>query len=230
MKTRVIFVRHAEAEGNLYRIFHGWTDSGITEKGHIQAKKAAERLKDVKIDVIYSSSLKRTMQTAQYIADIKGLPIIRTDKLKEINGGDWEGRKWDELPGIWPDEYHTWENEPHIHRMPNGETMQEFQERLKNEVMYIIDNNKGKNICIVTHGTAIRALMCHFFYCNLEGMVNIKWYDNTSISIVDYENGEFHVVVEGDASHLDRELSTLQNQKWWNEYMAKYDQRSELEE
>ena len=51
------------------------------------------------IDVIYSSSLKRTLQTAQYIADAKNLPIIRTDKLKEINGGEWEGKRWDELPG-----------------------------------------------------------------------------------------------------------------------------------
>jgi len=230
VKTRIIFVRHAEAEGNLYRIFHGWTDSGITEKGHIQAKVTAERLKAVKIDVIYSSSLKRTIQTAQYIADIKRLPIIKTDKLKEINGGDWEGRKWDDLPQIWPDEYHTWENEPHIHRMPNGETMEEFQKRLINEVINIIENNRGKNICIVTHGTAIRALMCHFIYCNLADMRNIRWYDNTSISIIDYENGKFHIVLEGDASHLDKELSTIQNQKWWNDYMEKREQRMGLEE
>lgn len=230
MKTRIIFVRHAEAEGNLYRIFHGWTDSGITEKGHVQAKKAAERLKELKIDVIYSSSLKRTIQTAQYIADTKGLPIIRTDKLKEINGGDWEGKKWDDLPSIWPDEYHTWENAPHIHRMPNGETMEEFQQRLINEVMYIIDNNKGKNICVVTHGTAIRALMCRFFHLDLEEMINITWYDNTAISIIDYEEGEFKVILEGDASHLGKELSTIQNQKWWNDYMEKYEQKMELEE
>jgi methionine salvage enolase-phosphatase E1 len=87
MKTRLIFVRHAEAEGNLKRLFHGWYDSSITEKGHKQAKKVAERLSDVPIEVIYSSSLKRTLQTAQYIADVKQLPIIRTDKMKEINGG-----------------------------------------------------------------------------------------------------------------------------------------------
>ena len=230
MKTRIIFVRHAEAEGNLYRIFHGWTDSGITEKGHVQAKKAAERLKDVNIDVLYSSSLKRTIQTAQYIADIKGLPIIRTDKLKEINGGDWEGEKWEDLPNIWPEEYHTWENAPHIHKMPNGETMEEFQQRLINEVMFIIDNNKGKDICVVTHGTAIRALMCRFFHLNLEEMINIKWYDNTSISIIDYEEGKFKVILEGDASHLDLELSTIQNQEWWKEHMEKYEQKTELEE
>jgi broad specificity phosphatase PhoE len=230
MKTRLIFVRHAEAEGNYYRIFHGWTDSGITEKGHVQAKKTADRLKDVEIDVLYSSSLKRTIQTAQYIADIKGLPIIRTDKLKEINGGDWEGRRWADLPSVWPHEYYTWENAPHIHRMPNGETMEEFQKRLINEVMYIIKNNQGKNICIVTHGTAIRALMCHFFHLNLNHMINIRWYDNTSISIIDYENERFKVIVEGDASHLGLELSTIQNQKWWKDYMQKREQKNGIEE
>src|SRR5690242_19842054 len=122
MKTRLIFVRHAEAEGNFKRIFHGWSDGEITEKSHIQAAKVAERLKEVDIDVLYSSSLKRTLQTAGYISEAKSLPIIRTDKLKEINGDDWEGQRWDVLPQKWPEEYDTWENKPHLHRMPGGET------------------------------------------------------------------------------------------------------------
>ena len=57
MKTKLIIVRHAEAEGNKTRRFHGWTDSNLTERGHLQAQRVADRLKDVKIDVIYSSSL-----------------------------------------------------------------------------------------------------------------------------------------------------------------------------
>ncbi|MCX7746824.1 MAG: histidine phosphatase family protein [Clostridia bacterium] len=225
MKTRLIFVRHAEAEGNLNRVFHGWSDSSITERGHRQAEKVAQNLKNVEIDVIYSSSLKRTLQTAQYIADIKVLPIIRTDKLKEINGGDWEGRSWSELPDIWPREHHTWENEPHIHQMPNGESMKEFQERLVEEVQTIIKNNKGKNICIVTHGTGIKALMCHFSKCELEEMLHIPWYDNTSITVIDVEDGNYRIITEGDASHLGSDLSTLQNQEWWPEYLKQLEDR-----
>lgn len=224
MKTRLIFVRHAEAEGNIGRVFHGWTDGEITTKGHIQAQRVADRLKDEKIDVLYSSSLKRTLQTAQYISRIKNLPIIRTDKLKEINGGDWEGVRWEDLPNRWPQAYETWENKPHEHKMPNGETMEEFQERLLNEVEYIIHNNTGKNICIVTHGTAIRAMMCNFFGCNLEHMINVHWYDNTSVTIIDHEGNNFEVVLEGDTSHLGKELSTVENQAWWAEYMEKFNE------
>lgn len=227
MNTRLIFVRHAEAEGNIKREFHGWTDGDITEKGHLQAKRAAERLKDMKIDVLYSSSMKRTLQTAAYISDVKDLPIIKTDKLKEINGGDWEGRRWDELPEIWPEAHDTWENKPHLHKMPNGESMEEFQNRLINEVLYIARKHPGKNICIVTHGTAIRALMCCFRHCSLESMIGIQWYDNTSVTIIDYENDRFSVVLEGDASHLGDELSTIRNQAWWKEYIKNFEERAD---
>jgi broad specificity phosphatase PhoE len=225
MKTRLIFVRHAEAEGNAKRRFQGWTDGELTEKGHIQAALAAKRLKDTDIDVIYSSSLRRTLQTAGYISKAKNLPIIRTDKLKEINGGAWENIRFDQLPVLWPHEYDTWENKPHIHKMPEGESMEEFQQRLIKEVEYIIKNNTGKNICVVTHGTAIKTLMCYFFGCKLEKMLDIDWYDNTSITIIEYEDEKYTVVTEGDASHLSEDLSTIQNQKWWAEYKDKQGER-----
>lgn len=221
MKTRLIFVRHAEAEGNKTRRFHGWTDSGITEKGHLQAKRVAERLVSMDVDVIYSSSLKRTMQTASYISEALNLPVISSDMLKEINGGDWEDVPWEELQERWPDEYEVWENRPYEHRMPNGESMDEFQNRLINEVMRIIRLNEGRNILIVTHGTAIRAMLCHFRDCTLEEMINVAWCDNTAITIIDYENGKFSTVIEGDATHLGSDLGTIVNQDWWYEYMEK---------
>lgn len=221
MKTRLIFIRHAEAEGNKVRRFHGWTDSGITERGHLQAQRVADRLKDTQMDVIYSSSMTRTLQTAEYISKVKGLPVIRTDKLKEINGGDWEDLPWLELQERWPDAYETWDNRPHAHQMPNGESMEEFQMRLKDEVIKIIHDNSGKNICIVTHGTAIRALICYFRACTLEEMIHVAWCDNTAVTIMDYEDGIFTTVTEGDATHLGEDLGTITGQDWWEEYMSK---------
>ncbi|MDF2524875.1 MAG: Phosphoglycerate mutase [Clostridiales bacterium] len=227
MKTRLIIVRHAQAEGNISREFHGWTDSGLTELGHIQAEKVADRLKEIPIDILYSSSLTRTLQTAEYISKVKTLPIIRTDKLKEINGGDWEGVLFSELPNLWPDEYETWENKPQSHKMPNGESMDEFQRRLIEEVEYIINHNTGKNIGIVTHGTAIKAMMCFFKGFGLCEMSNIPWCDNTAVTILDYEEGKYTPVLEGDASHLDKEFSTVQNQEWWEDYITKLKQKKD---
>jgi len=222
MNTKLIIVRHAEAMGNIIREFHGWTDSGITEKGHIQAKQVAERLKDVPIDVIYSSSLKRAIQTATYIAKVKELPIISRDDLKEINGGLWEGMAWTDLAKTYPEEYVIWEEKPHIHQMPEGESMKDFQQRLVNAVSVILDREKGRNVCIVTHGTAIRALMCWFMDYGLEDIVKIPWYDNTAVTVVEYDGEKFTVDIEGDACHLDDETSTIKNQEWYAEYKKKF--------
>jgi len=159
---------------------------------------------------------------------VKNLPIIRTDKLKEINGGTGKtenGRTAQIVAG----RIRQLENRPHEHKMPGGESMVEFQKRLIDEVKYIIDNNKGKNICIVTHGTAIRSMMCYFKNCDLTEMINIQWYDNTSVTILDYEDGKFNIVLEGDTSHLEKELCTVQNQEWWQEYNKKYEERIKKE-
>lgn len=221
MKTTMIIVRHAEAVGNKIREFHGWTDESITERGHIQAKQVAERLADTKIDVIYSSVLKRTMETAEYISKVKRLPIISREDLKEINGGLWEGMRWEDLPKFYPKEYDTWETKPHIHQMPEGESMESFQNRLIKAVQDILSAERGKNICIVTHGTAIRVLLCWFKGMPLEDIVTIPWFDNTAVTIVTEEQGKFQVCLEGDESHLSEESSTLQNQQWFKEYKEK---------
>ncbi|HAA25296.1 MAG TPA: histidine phosphatase family protein [Ruminiclostridium sp.] len=222
MKTKFIIVRHAEAVGNKIREFHGWTDEGITEKGKLQALRVAERLKNVPVDVIYSSSMKRTMETARYISEVKNLPIIPVDDLKEINGGLWEGMTWKDLAKKYPDEYDIWENEPHLCQMPEGECMEGFQQRIVTAVMRILEKEAGKNILIVTHGTAIKVLLCHLKELPLEDMVKIPWFDNTAVTVGSWENGKFEIEVEGDASHLDDETSTFKNQEWYIEYKKKF--------
>lgn len=181
----------------------------------------AEKLKSSKIDVLYSSNLKRAMQTAEYISKIKSLSIITTEKLKEINGGQWEGVPWEELPKRWPHEYYTWENKPLEHKMPMGESMVDFQNRIVDEIKIIAKENTGKNVCVVFHGTAIRAFMSYVNSNGLIGYTDITWYDNTSITTVEYENDKFITLAEGDCSHLSTNLKTIQNQEWWIEKQKK---------
>lgn len=222
MKTTLIIVRHAEAVGNRIREFHGWTDEGITDKGILQAQQVAEKLKDTPIDVIYSSILKRTMETAGYIARMKNLPINTREDLKEIHGGLWEGMRWDDLVAKYPEEYDVWEAKPHLHQMPGGESMESFRHRVVTAVEDILQKEDGKNVCIVTHGTVIRVLMCWFKGWPLEDIVKVLWYDNTAVTIVSRENDSFEIELEGDASHLNSETSTFENQQWFIEYRQKF--------
>lgn len=214
--SRLILVRHAETDGNQKDVFHGWTDVDLSEKGHAQAKKVAERLKKEDIDVLYSSSLTRALQTAGYISESINLPIIKSDGLKEINGGDWENIEYSKLPELFPDEHHTWRNALHEHQMPNGESIKAFQARLIQEIKSIIDKNRGKTICAVTHGNAIKALMCCFYDFPIEKICDVDWTENTSISMVEIDDdNNYRVLANGDASHLDESLYSLLAQEWY---------------
>ncbi len=227
MKTTMIIVRHAEAVGNRIREFHGWTDKEITDRGVLQAQQVAEKLKNIPVDVIYSSVLKRTMETAGHIARSKDLPIITREDLKEIHGGLWEGMRWDDLVAKYPEEYDIWETKPHLHQMPEGESMESFRQRVVNAVEDILQKEDGKKILIVTHGTVIRVLMCWFKGWPVEDIVKVPWYDNTAVTVVTREDDLFQIELEGDASHLDASTSTFENQQWFIEYREKFKQMNE---
>ncbi len=212
--THLILVRHAEAEGNMNRRFHGVTNSDLTDNGHRQAEKLAQRLDAENIDAIYSSDLSRAYQTAKHIADIKGIVVNVIKGLREIDGGEWENELWDVLPKRGPEIYHNWENNPHLVEMPRGETMAEMQERAIIEIDNLINSNSEKSICVVTHGTLLKALLCHIYKKPLSEFNNIAWHDNASITMIHVDKDIFNVIIEGDNKHLG-ELSTLAKQDWW---------------
>ena len=92
--TTLYLIRHAEAEGNLYRRIHGQYNSLITDNGYRQIQALKERFADVPIDAVYSSDLFRTMTTARAIYVPKGLPLQTRADLRELGMGEWEDRSW----------------------------------------------------------------------------------------------------------------------------------------
>ena len=81
----------------------------------------------------------------------------------------------------------------------------------------IINENEGKTIVVVTHGTAIKALKCKFSGVKLKDMVAVSWCDNTAMTVVDYDSDtdSFEIKMDGDVSHLPIELRTIAHQEWW---------------
>ncbi len=218
--TTLIFVRHGEADGNYIRRFHGHFNSSLTEKGKQQIARAADRLRDTKIDAFYASDLTRTVMTAEKVAEGRNLPIVTDPRFREINGGEWEDVPWDDLPGRFPESYADWLNEPYKLQMPGGESMREFSDRLIQATHDVIKNHEGETVCIACHGTAIRVLACYFYGFPLEKLTDIAWCDNASITVVTYDNGAFTVALDGDNSHL-KDISTIENQAWWKDAQTK---------
>ena len=102
--TKLILVRHCQAEGNLKRFFQGRIDSDITELGRKQIAQTAELLSAEPIDVIYVSSKQRARKTAEGINVYHEVPLITDDSIVEINAGKWEGVPLSEVEKMYPEQ------------------------------------------------------------------------------------------------------------------------------
>lgn len=214
--TRLYLVRHAEAAGNIERVFHGHTDSEVTEKGLLQLEALAEYFKDIRIDAVYTSDLKRAYVTAQAVNRCAALPIHTDPRLREINGGLWENVHFDELPLRFPEAYRIWEKEPHRHVMPGGESMEDVYRRMVEAVTDMVRAHPGRHIAAVSHGAAIRALLTYALGVSLSQLCDMLWCENTAVTIIDFDkNIRPSLVQNGDARHISDELSTVRRQQWY---------------
>lgn len=189
MKTTIYLVRHGQSMGNLNDQFMGHTDTELTELGFRQAKMAAEYLKDIHLDAIYSSDLQRAYNTACATAKLKNLPVIKTEKMREINGGKWEAVKFSELTTLFPEDFGAWQQDFKNCRCTDGESVLEMQSRIVAEIKRIAEENPGKAVAIFCHATPIRVFRIH-----CEGDWNAPYPSNASTTIAEYENGEFKLV------------------------------------
>lgn len=124
--TTIYMIRHAEAEGTLYRIVQGQHNSFITPRGHRQIACLAERFKDVQLDALYSSDLRRTVTTAGAITKYHALEMQLTERLREINLGVCEGMSFGDMYKFDPVQMDNFNNDPAQWRAPGAETFAEW--------------------------------------------------------------------------------------------------------
>lgn len=216
MVTTVYLIRHCEAEGNAYGLFHGHTDGDITPRGALQLEKLKERCRDIPFTAIYSSPLTRTMKTAQAVNGYHELPIIPEPGIIEINGGLFEGHRWDDLDVMFPKEFDLWKNHFHAFNIDGGESTQSVFQRMKDTIYRVIRENKGGVIGLVSHGCAIRCFLCHARGLNLERIHEIPLSDNTGITRIEFSNTyEPMIIYENDAEHINNDPLTKAPLMWW---------------
>lgn len=159
MPKKLIVVRHGETDFNVRAIHQGQSDTFLNQTGLEQAIQVANRLVNEKIDVLYSSDLKRAFQTAQIISQKLKLTITASNHLRERSFGDFEGLTIEETQRIISFDPHNvdYYDDP-ISRLYNVESSKDMINRIQKFLKRLKAKHKGKNVLLVTHGGVIRGL------------------------------------------------------------------------
>lgn len=217
MSIKLILIRHGESCGNVQKIFSGFQDVDLTEKGIWQAKRLARRLEGVQVDAVYCSDLKRARHTAEIIFQDRGIDIITNSKFREINFGAWEGYTFEEVMSKYGNgmEVKSWLENINVEvSIPQGESLVDLNNRVMTELKRILEEHqradKDKTIGLVCHGGTIRVILCNALNIELKYMWNIEQY-STALNMVDYYDGKGFISLINDTAHLE---------DWWERGLA----------
>jgi len=161
--AKLVLVRHGQSLWNLEDRFTGWVDVPLTERGRNEARSAGERLRDLRFDVAYTSTLTRANESLNLVLEVLGQhpPIIRDQALNERHYGDLQGlnkartreKFGDEQVKIWRRSYDV--------PPPNGESLKDTAARTLPFFERAIrgDLTLGKNVLVVAHGNSNRSIV-----------------------------------------------------------------------
>ena len=146
--TEIYIIRHAQAEGNLYRMMQGNWDGDVTPLGLRQIDALAERFRHVKIDALYSSDLYRTRVTASAITRWHSVPMQLDARLREIHMGSWETEFFGNLEYRCPEKLHEFIFEPDRFSLDGAETYAQVAHRTSEALREIAGNNPGRTVAV----------------------------------------------------------------------------------
>jgi broad specificity phosphatase PhoE len=188
METRtIILVRHGESTANRERTFTGQTDPELTARGRSQARRASRFINGrFAVDRLYSSPLKRAVNTAAPIAAGARAPLVTDTLLMEADFGSWEGLSREDLTAK-----HGWEDyvkDPFHYRFPGGESPQDVKKRVRLFREKLLADGNWRRIVVVSHYTPIV-----FFLLGVLGNGDAAKapfrVDNASLSVVEVGEG-----------------------------------------
>lgn len=201
MANTFYIVRHGQTNWNILGKTQGHGNSDLTKKGEEQALELSEAIKKYPIDYIYTSDLGRAVQTAEIVGNSIGLSVNKTEALREMGFGVWEGLLIDEIKKDHADTYSTWRNQPHLVNIPNGETLHIIKDRVDKFISEINKQYDNKHILLVSHSVTVRVMLLSFLNSGMENIYRIKQ-DNTALNVVEFRDYGPVIVKMNDTSHI----------------------------
>ncbi len=162
LNGRLGLVRHGQTYANIERVWHGHTDTELTEIGYQQARLLGEHFENyMQPTVVYASPLQRARITAEEIAKPFQLEVQLDARLMEFNLGDWEDKTFESLSASGENTMRKLVEDPE-YATPNGESQRMVRDRFVAAVDEIVARHTGEHIVIVAHGVALGIALAHY--------------------------------------------------------------------
>ena len=174
---KLYVARHGQTVFNAADKISGITDVELTQQGIEQARELAQKLADIKIDLIISSPMRRALDTSNIIAEICGAEVMIDERLREQNYGIFEGMN-PKTPEFL--EY----KKCFAYKYPGGESMMQVAARTYPLIDEVKEKYEGKNVLLLCHGGVWRVIHTYFhdltneeFFAFKRGNCTIMEYD-----------------------------------------------------
>lgn len=170
----------------------------------------ANRFNDLRFDVVYTSALNRTMETAGPLMKTYSDAAVRQlADLDEMCWGVYEGEPWsDRLRAMLDDVYDRWNKGEFDYKVEEGESIIDVQTRCVRAVDHIVEAHAGETVLVVTHGRLLRVLLSTILDLGLDRMNEID-HTNTGVNVVTYCDGTYSSSLLNCTAHLDTVESAL---------------------
>lgn len=208
---KIFLIRHGKQCSDLCNV-----DVGLHEDGRRQAALVAERLKGYGIEKLYTSGLKRAVETAEIIGEKIGMDAERIEEFREIDFGVLTGKENAEIRSEFGQFQRERAQQTSDLRYPGGENGDDVVARVMPQFERIC-GEKENRVAIVTHGGVIRALCAHLLETDMKNKLKFAIdLENTSITEIRYDeqNGLIYLERFNDFAHLEKEPGLLRSR--WN--------------
>lgn len=207
MTTRVYLIRHGATELSAEDRFAGAVDVLLSDEGRDQARRLGERLSGEPIGAVYSSPMKRTMETASLIAAPHSMTVETIDGIREIAHGRWEGMARAEVEKMFPEEYSRYEHDPFSFAPVGGESGLQVTARALPALLQLVERHRDQRIVVVSHKATIRLLLS-----SMLGFDPRKYRDRLdqnpcALNILDFKNvTHARLTLFNDISHYSADV------------------------
>ena len=203
-QTTLYLIRHGATPENEQRprILQGCgVDNALSELGRQQAGQVADYLSTWPIDAVFSSPLRRAVETAGTIAAHHDLPVQTVESIHEVDVGRWQGLDWATIQREFPDDYQRYMDDSETHGYLGGESYRDVLQRISPAFVELLRQNIGRQIAVVAHTVVNRTWLASLLGIEL-GRAKELPQENCCINVVRFTADRPQLVTLNSTLHL----------------------------